>query len=326
MSVCARRHPDGSTGNLALTAASTATNVGVALYDAAGNHQKLGEDPLQWVNIPAAGRASWTTAPGILGRPERHCRNRQRLWRFRGALQVTRARARRLAMGRRTPSEDELMKIRATTWMTAVLAGAVALPGSAAVTLQGTRIVHDAAQGRDVTVKASNGGDKAAMVQVWIDDGDSHARPENVRTPFRLTPAGPRLLQAHQGQAYRISTRRARRRHRCRRIVNRCSTSTCWIFRPNPPMLPAEPAAVRRTHAGEAVPSPGRPARQAARCRRATAMACAGRRPAGEQPSAYHVTLSTLTLPDGHTVETDMVAPGAELRLPLPVARRCPRR
>ncbi|HCV96271.1 MAG TPA: molecular chaperone, partial [Stenotrophomonas sp.] len=29
--------------------------------------------------------------------------------------------------------------------------------------------------------------------------------PENVRTPFRLTPAEPRLLQAHQGQAYRIT-------------------------------------------------------------------------------------------------------------------------
>ena len=61
--------PDGSTGNLALTAASTATNVGVALYGAAGNHQKLGEDPLQWVNIPAAGKgqldySAWYSSAG----------------------------------------------------------------------------------------------------------------------------------------------------------------------------------------------------------------------------------------------------------------------
>lgn len=45
----------GTTGNLALTAASTATDVGVALYDASGTHQKIGEDPAQWVTIPAGG-------------------------------------------------------------------------------------------------------------------------------------------------------------------------------------------------------------------------------------------------------------------------------
>ncbi|WP_367380224.1 fimbrial protein [Stenotrophomonas cyclobalanopsidis] len=60
--------PDGSTGNLALTAASTASNVGVALYDAAGNHQKLGEDPSHWVTIPAAGKgqldySAWYSSP-----------------------------------------------------------------------------------------------------------------------------------------------------------------------------------------------------------------------------------------------------------------------
>ncbi len=61
--------PDGSTGNLALNPdPGVATNVGVALYDAAGNHQKLGEDPLQWVTIPAAGRgqldySAWYASP-----------------------------------------------------------------------------------------------------------------------------------------------------------------------------------------------------------------------------------------------------------------------
>ena len=61
--------PDGSTGNLALTAASTASNVGVALYDAAGNHQKIGEDPTVWVTIPAGGNgqlgySAWYASPG----------------------------------------------------------------------------------------------------------------------------------------------------------------------------------------------------------------------------------------------------------------------
>lgn len=47
--------PHGSTGNLALTAASGATNVGVALYDASGAHQKIGDDPTQWVTIAVGG-------------------------------------------------------------------------------------------------------------------------------------------------------------------------------------------------------------------------------------------------------------------------------
>ncbi|MFH7439356.1 fimbria/pilus periplasmic chaperone, partial [Pseudomonas syringae pv. tagetis] len=90
------------------------------------------------------------------------------------------------------------------TWICALLSVSAALPASAAVTLQGTRIVHDASKGRDVTVRASNVGELPAMTQVWIDDGDSQSRPENVRTPFRLTPAEPRLLQPKQGQAYRV--------------------------------------------------------------------------------------------------------------------------
>ncbi|MBH1448093.1 type 1 fimbrial protein [Stenotrophomonas maltophilia] len=60
--------PDGSTGNLALTAASTASNVGVALYDAAGNQQKIGEDPAVWVTIAAGGSgqldySAWYASP-----------------------------------------------------------------------------------------------------------------------------------------------------------------------------------------------------------------------------------------------------------------------
>ena len=60
---------DGATGNLALTAASTASNVGVALYDAAGNHQKIGEDPITWITIAAAGTgqldySAWYSSPG----------------------------------------------------------------------------------------------------------------------------------------------------------------------------------------------------------------------------------------------------------------------
>ncbi|WP_188115510.1 fimbrial biogenesis chaperone [Stenotrophomonas cyclobalanopsidis] len=211
------------------------------------------------------------------------------------------------------------MKMRAMTWTTALLAGALALPASAAVTLQGTRIVHDAAQGRDVTVKATNGGEQAAMVQVWIDDGDSHARPENVRTPFRLTPAEPRLLQAHQGQAFRIT----------------------YAPRPSEAPLPTDRESVFYFNLLDIPPKPGDAAGKnllqfAVRTRvklfhRPAGLPGNARDAAGQlqwradgnalqvnNPSAYHVTVSSLNLPDGRTVEADMIAPGAQVRLPLP--------
>ncbi|HDS1677704.1 TPA: fimbrial protein [Stenotrophomonas maltophilia] len=59
--------PDGSTGNLAINPGG-ATGVGVALYDSAGRQQKLGEDPLQWVDIPTGGKgqldySAWYSSP-----------------------------------------------------------------------------------------------------------------------------------------------------------------------------------------------------------------------------------------------------------------------
>ncbi len=217
------------------------------------------------------------------------------------------------------------MKIRAMTWMTALLAGAVALPASAAVTLQGTRIVHDAGKGRDVTVKATNSGDQPAMVQIWIDDGDSHARPENVRTPFRLTPADPRLLQAHQGQAYRVT-------YAPRPSEAPLPTDRESVFYFNLLDIPPKPTdaagknllqfavrtRVKLFHRPAGLPGNARDAATQLQWRaRAGALMVSN-------PSAYHVTLSTLTLPDGRTVETDMIAPGAQVTLPLPVGAAMP--
>lgn len=48
---------DGSSGNLALIATSSATNVGVAIFDASGKHQRVGEQPISFVTIPAQGKA-----------------------------------------------------------------------------------------------------------------------------------------------------------------------------------------------------------------------------------------------------------------------------
>lgn len=211
------------------------------------------------------------------------------------------------------------MKLRATTWMYALAAMAVALPVSAAVTLQGTRIAYDASKGRDVTVKASNVGEQPAMTQVWIDAGDSQARPENVRTPFRLTPAEPRLLQPKQGQAYRIT-------YAPRPSETTLPTDRESVFYFNLLDIPPKPGDASdknllqfavRTRVKLFYRPPGLPgnARDAAA---ALQWSADGDALQVLNASAYHVTLSSLTLGDGRTVDVDMIGPGARARYALP--------
>lgn len=218
------------------------------------------------------------------------------------------------------------MRTHASTWVFALLAVMTAASANAAVTLQGTRIVHDASKGRDVTVKASNSGDRPAMTQVWIDNGDSHARPENVRTPFRLTPAEPRLMQAQQGQAYRIT----------------------YAPRPSEAPLPDDQESLFYFNLLDIPPKPTdstgknllqfavrtrvklfyRPVGLSGNARDAAAALVWRAVPGGllevHNPSAYHVTLSRLTLPDGRQLEIDMLAPGERHHLALPAGSTAP--
>jgi len=209
--------------------------------------------------------------------------------------------------------------------LTAALAAAPAPPASAAVTLQGTRIINDAGKGRDVTVSANNVGTQPALVQVWIDAGDGHARPEDVRTPFRLTPAEPRLLQPHQGQAYRIT----------------------YAPRPGGDVLPSDRESVFYFNLLDIPPKPTdagtrnllqfavrtrvklfhRPAGLSGQPRDAAGLLqwrAHGGALQVHNPSAYHVTLSSVTLPDGNAVEVDMIAPGAQAEFLLPTGSALP--
>ncbi|WP_285316731.1 fimbrial biogenesis chaperone [Stenotrophomonas maltophilia group sp. Smal35] len=217
------------------------------------------------------------------------------------------------------------MNFRASAWMCVLLVATTALPASAAVTLQGTRIVHDMSKGRDVTLKASNSGERPAMTQVWIDDGDSQSRPEQVRTPFRLTPSEPRLLQAQQGQAYRIT-------YAPRPSEAPLPTDRESVFYFNLLDIPPKPAdaagknllqfavrtRVKLFHRPAGLPGNARDAAGQLQWR-----AQAGGLQVSN-PSAYHVTLSTLSLPDGSKVDVDMIAPGAQVNLPLPAGAVMP--
>lgn len=186
-------------------------------------------------------------------------------------------------------------------------------------------MIHDASQGRDTTVKATNSGDAVAMTQVWIDDGDSRARPEHVAVPFRLTPAEPRLLQPKQGQAYRIT----------------------YAPRPSEAPLPGDRESLFYFNLLDIPPKPSdaagknllqfavrtriklfyRPAGLPGAARDAAAAlqwTATGGALQVRNPSAYHVTLSTLTLADGRTLDVDMIAPGAQVALPLPDGATAP--
>jgi len=44
----------------------------------------------------------------------------------------------------------------------------------------------------------------------------------------------------------------------------------------------------------------------------------------GTNPTAYHVTRSTLTLADGRKVDVDMIAPGQQVRYALPAGASMP--
>lgn len=87
----------------------------------------------------------------------------------------------------------------------ALLAGVLSTSATAAVTLEGTRVVVKGSVQRSASIRAHNEGATPAMVQVWIDSGDGSDASEADDVPFRVTPSGPRVLQAGAGQTFRVT-------------------------------------------------------------------------------------------------------------------------
>jgi chaperone protein EcpD len=72
----------------------------------------------------------------------------------------------------------------------------------AAAVIGGTRIVFPSNE-REVSVRVSNEGKEPSLIQVWIDNGDDKAAPDQIRVPFVLTPPMFRM-DAGKGQTVRI--------------------------------------------------------------------------------------------------------------------------
>lgn len=66
----------------------------------------------------------------------------------------------------------------------------------ASVIIIGTRVVYPL-NAKDVSVRLNNNGSTASLVQVWIDDGDASANPENISVPFVLSPPMFRINPTH---------------------------------------------------------------------------------------------------------------------------------
>jgi len=84
----------------------------------------------------------------------------------------------------------------------AALLAVAALPAWGGVYIYGTRIIYPAAQ-KEVTVQLMNQGDRSALVQAWIDDGDTQTPPEKLQVPFLLTPPVVKV-KGNTGQQLKI--------------------------------------------------------------------------------------------------------------------------
>ncbi|MBD8897750.1 fimbria/pilus periplasmic chaperone [Rhodanobacter sp. DHG33] len=72
----------------------------------------------------------------------------------------------------------------------------------ASVVITGTRVVYPAQQS-EVTVRLSNQADHPALVEAWIDTGDTKSTPDNTNAPFLITPPLFRM-ESHKDQNLRI--------------------------------------------------------------------------------------------------------------------------
>ena len=77
-----------------------------------------------------------------------------------------------------------------------------ALPAWSGVYFYGTRVIYPAAQ-KEVTVQLMNKGDRSALVQAWIDDGNTQTPPEKLNVPFLLTPPVVKV-NGNSGQQLKI--------------------------------------------------------------------------------------------------------------------------
>lgn len=76
------------------------------------------------------------------------------------------------------------------------------LPAWGGIYIYGTRVIYPA-QKKEIIVQLMNEGNRSALVQSWIDDGDTSLPPEKIQVPFVMTPPVVRV-SGGSGQQLKI--------------------------------------------------------------------------------------------------------------------------
>ncbi len=195
------------------------------------------------------------------------------------------------------------------------------LVAQAGIVISGTRIIYPADK-REITLQLNNTGDSPALVQSWIDSGNTLSQPEQEKAPFIILPPVSRV-EAKSGQTLRIMYNGS--------PLPQDRESLYWF---NLLEIPPQPDAKNNENYLQfAVRSrlkfffrpaglkadPAKVAEQLQWHLESSSEPVL----AVHNPTPYHVTLSSVRLA-GHELSGDMVAPFANLRLPLPAKLRVP--
>ena len=96
------------------------------------------------------------------------------------------------------------MHFKSSLFKTALLACFMPFTATnAEIIIHGTRVIYPS-DAREITLQVSNNGNKPALVQAWIDEGDAKSTPDQSQAPFMITPPISRV-DSQKGQTLRIS-------------------------------------------------------------------------------------------------------------------------
>ncbi|SNY58549.1 molecular chaperone [Enterobacter sp. CC120223-11] len=98
----------------------------------------------------------------------------------------------------------------------------------ASIVITGTRVIYPSSA-KEVSVKVSNKGSSPVLIQSWMDNGDTKAKPDQIKVPFVLTPPINRV-EPGSGQTLRI-----------RGLPNNLPTNKESVFWLNVLEIPAKP-------------------------------------------------------------------------------------
>lgn len=189
------------------------------------------------------------------------------------------------------------------------------MAASASVVISGTRVIYPA-DAKEVTVKLTNVGSSPVLIQSWIDNGDTNAKPESISVPFILTPPINRV-EPSKGQTLRLSYTGA--------SLPTNKESVFWL---NVLEIPAKTAAKQgdENYLQMAFRSRiklfYRPAGLTGNANDAAKALTWSSNAGGvlaTNPTPYYVSLVTVKV-NGKEVEGDMVAPGENKKFALPAA------